>query len=491
MGNNLFDKLNFDYFKPLAGHNRNFYADLGLALRDTLEAQPGLQALRSEVYDVIQTQLDKYKGLLEQEEIEDESEGEVGRTYALTKEIAYRKIKKCGWIKEMDGELSNDRIVFIPDDSDVLITALQRIANPPGNRIGGYCKNIADILHELETRSVDMDRLEHPYQDYIRQAESCYRSIIQSVLQAKTDMTDRIKTVLMTEQGDAIWETIRDGYDKVLNGDIRLILVKEGLNYNRRLAIRESLERILDNPSLMDAIVMDKMTSEANEMSYHEASANVRDKMGRIMYALCDTFEQTVNDLCHQQSKYYQTAVKKANIYCFDIESSRTGVAKLLSHLKEMDDETYVEMMDSDPVARGLLCSPKYIMSTMDRLYSPKTRMEMQESTVDPIEEDEFQPLNLRKELSGRVRGPHWANRKVSDILKDRDAVSVAELSMSDRSDFVDLVAIIANAESTKAKYQIVFSTQPEDTYYIDGNAGGYMEMQGCTIPVFTIKRKG
>lgn len=482
---NIFDgRVHENFFKLLSCKNRIFYSDCVMYLHDyvskNIDGMP-----KPDVLDVISNCLATYGDAVKAEE-DDFDLGETKRAAVpLTKDMAFRKMRDCGWLVTEAAEDGRTVNVFFTQSAEEQILALRRMSTEKKHHLGGYARSIQDGLARAISPST-----KKPFQDALYGVWENARQFSQTIRAIRNSLSDEA-TKLLNVPGRDYDETLRrfNEYMKQgLEGDLYQLQIAEGVNAELVQSVQKDLDTINfrseDDEAevgLYRRLIDDIMDFYPDIEDEEEARDTLDDCLAAIRDAIGPAFEEKMKGIQRTQSLLLNNVMTKITMMCVEDNMVEKDVNSLALALGEMDDDTY-EVWDEYRTAGGRL-APLFqpcvgFFLDEDSLAKPRaarsTEVIEEVALAEPTEEICFGEDDLR-EINPRLSAKNL-NRWVSGLLDGRSSMRSEELKIESEEEFENLVSMAISADNALLEYEAVFDEEQSP-----------VRMGRFTVPKFSI----
>lgn len=491
------DKFNTDipenFFLLMTGKNRGFYARVITDILGALDNSETFNIERAEVKSIIQQNIlicnpqeedDKPGSLSDGEET---PAGAVTTTHGtpVTRDYAYMRIKKCGWIVEEAQDDSKECAVSLTSLARLQIGFLLNFSTSDEVYIGNFRNTLMEKFKALLDRSCT-----RPYMDAFQPILQCCEGINAAQTRIHDNIHRKNKEILQLMDRDKAIQAIHDDLDDLNGGEAQKLLISEGLLPDVQYRVAQCITRIRNDEEMLSWIAGD-LAKAKSYLSLEDAMVEVDSGLRKVEICLCVNFNKKVNELGGIKSLYLANIMSRVQLLTEDSAAFANTLTRFLGKIAAMDDKEFESLAKHDPVFRKAIASPGIGTDTSNGKYVPKARDDGPAYGVDPII-DEIPPESDVKKFRAR-RGYRYTNELVKRILDGRQSMSCTEFTVTTREDMNDLVAVILNSRNSESSYLIEFA-EPQiaasESEYDFGCPGPEYVFDGYSVPQFVIREK-
>lgn len=285
-----------DLFKPLASINSKIYSVSLFALYRYLVVE---QIEIGECTPTKAKQIIRNSLLENGQETLLKEEGDEVRTFDEPDDAAriYRRLKECGWLREMDGE-GYRKETFMPSVAASIISALENISQGPIAKLGSTCQGIYSAIRTVQSNPKNgLSNIEF--------AADCARRFYKELLSMAANCQEIAYTMREEHTGKKLFETFfEDFLKKILLEDYsKLNLTTHPYRY-RAVTISEIFD-IQQNRLVWQALVA-KHNQEYQTRTQQESEEKLKTELNDIVQIL-ENVDTTLKRIDH----YRRTMTKR------------------------------------------------------------------------------------------------------------------------------------------------------------------------------------
>lgn len=454
---NIFEKFENDkLFYPLSAPNKELYI-----------------ACAIKVYNVLKTSISQV--LLEDDVIKliDQVKEEIGFNSDTSSRDVYNYFISCGWW-ESDRTAKNEINCMLTEFAIIQIPNLIRLSENNKVSFGGYSDRIISDLKSILNGEL------YPFRNYLKQvyeyAERLQIAMNKIVLSTKKDIE---KILAQNTINDIIREfsVFLNNYN---TGCIYELESKENITSTKSKIIGELISDIYEDPQIFDNLVADYQNFSRDVITADEAAEEIEAMLNFISFRLCTGFKQTYNRILQRCDEYVRRANTKIKLMTNSSNAQIEKNAILLNYLLSLnedmirsDDIEEVQRAEKVNAVFGLM---NYSYIDGSSLRYPTNRKDNSETPnyIDDIF-DESGIIDLQAFYN--KYGISEMNRFAKKLLKDKECVDIGEVKLENDDDFHKICALVFGKMNVDADYIIEYGTSN-------------VEINGYSIPSFTLKRK-
>ncbi|BCL73707.1 hypothetical protein TUMSATVNIG1_56900 (plasmid) [Vibrio nigripulchritudo] len=411
--------INNDLFKPLASINNEIYSISLFALyRHLVVNQTEIgECTPAKAKQVIRNSL-----LEHGQEVTLREEDEEQCIFDDPDDIAriYRRLKECGWIREVDG-LGYRKETFMPSIAASIISALDNISQGPIAKLGSTCQGIYSAIRIVQ--STPQSALSN-----IEFAADCARRFYKELLSMAASCQEIAYTMREEQTGNKLFETFfEDFLKKILLEDYsKLNLTTHPYRY-RSVTIREIFDIQQNKPVWLTLV--DKHHQEYQTNSQQESEAKLRTELNDIVQIL-ENIDTTLKRIDH----YRRTMTKRTREA---MQYALTVAPELGEKLDGLIDA--VAKLPKDSFIPSNQLTELYIADS--RLYQPRTAQAPAEPTRVqkqlPKIEDIARSRAIEAYIKRRAPSPRRILHLIEKALGNKQRVTSDEIEVSNLDDLI------------------------------------------------------
>lgn len=415
----FWENINNDLFKPLASINSKIYSISLFALYRYLVVE---QTAIGECTPVKAKQVIRNSLLEHNQETHLQEEDEELRVYDEPDDAAriYRRLKECGWLREMDGE-GYRRETFMPSVAASIISALENISQGPIAKLGSTCQGIYSAIRTVQSNPQNgISNIEF--------AADCARRFYKELISMAANCQEIAYTMREEHTGKKLFETFfEDFLKKILLEDYsKLNLTTHPYRY-RAVTISEIFD-IQQNKLVWQALV-EKHHKEYQTDSQLDSEEQLNSELNDIVQIL-ENIDTTLKRIDH----YRRTMTKR----------TREAMQYALTVTPELGEKLDnliggVAKLPSDSTIPSNQLTEFFI--TDSRLYQPRALQAPAEPTLvqkqQPKIEDIARSRSVDAYIKRRAPSPRRILHLIEKALGNKQRITTDEIEVNNLDDLI------------------------------------------------------
>ena len=415
----FWENINNDLFKPLASINSKIYSISLFALYRYLVVE---QTEIGECTPIKAKQVIRNSLLENGQETHLQEEDEELRVYDEPDDAAriYRRLKECGWLREMDGE-GYRRETFMPSVAASIISALENISQGPIAKLGSTCQGIYSAIRTVQSNPQNgISNIEF--------AADCARRFYKELISMAANCQEIAYTMREEHTGKKLFETFfEDFLKKILLEDYsKLNLTTHPYRY-RAVTISEIFD-IQQNKQVWQALV-EKHNKEYQTNSQLESEEQLNSELNDIVQIL-ENIDTTLKRIDH----YRRTMTKR----------TREAMQYALTVAPELGEKldnliVGVAKLPSDSTIPSNQLTEYFI--TDSRLYQPRALQAPAEPTLvqkqQPKIEDIARSRSVDAYIKRRAPSPRRILHLIEKALGNKQRITTDEIEVNNLDDLI------------------------------------------------------
>ena len=380
----LFELVSPRLFRPLAGPNRAFYAELLLLLWEECRHTADYSISRAEA---VWRAEDYFAALakplaLDADGAGDEDEQPTRDPHTLAVGFLLR-LRRTGWLEEQPGSYEGEAsLAFVPEVTP-LLEALEEILNP---RVVTYTGKLYKAWQLLG--SIGQEK--SPYENVLREVDADLDALNRSLRALNASIGHYIDRLTRNRTPQEVLELFDQYEEKVVAAAYHRFKTSDNL-FNYRAYLEEELDDCEEN--YLPQLAFDYARVE--RCAPNEATPAVRALIQKQRDAL-EEMSLLMREIDASHIRYRKRAVQRAQFLLLSDRSSQGSVTALLRRYAE-DIRTPEQLFEPDdgPVAKRLHLYPAAVFGEKF-LYPPAAQRTAE--PLAPVRTEVFDPEQLKKE---------------------------------------------------------------------------------------------
>lgn len=464
---NIFNTVATDFFKPLAGKNREIFADCIEIIYDVYLHELSFGIEKEYVLNKL---IDYFSNQSDDLVFED---SQVAVNPRDKSNEVLRRLKECGWIEY---ETASDYTIHITliEQAAAMVEALHNIQNR--NEME-YEASIASIYSILKND----DLYAKPYRYILKEVYLRTKDLINELKKLNTGIKKYIDRITLDKEADEIIKMFFEYQNNI--GSKAFMRIHTSENASRfRGFILERLQQIKDNRSLMSLAVKEYKELEECDSDI-EAETAISEIISDVSNALEYTYSEIEHEITVKNDRYVQTAVARAKFKLTngnDITGKLSAILKTIADEINENDEPLNDYI-SDDVEKLFELLPQSVIdddSLAPVVISRNTVPPEEISVTDSGSEEERAEIRRKiKEKQADKFSRKNIGKYVSTLLSDKKSVLASEIPIHSRRDMLRIIYIGLYGRYGKSDYTV-------------SALDNEVAVNGCKFRDFKIERK-
>ena len=443
----LFELVSPRLFRPLAGPNRAFYAELLLLLWEECRHTADYSISRAEAVSRAE---DYFAALakplaLDADGAGDEDEQPTRDPHTLAVGFLLR-LRRTGWLEETPGSYEGEAsLAFVPEVAP-LLEALEEILNP---RVVTYTGKLYKAWQLLG----GIGQEKSPYENVLREVDSDLDALNRSLRALNASIGHYIDRLTRNRTPQEVLELFDQYEEKVVAAAYHRFKTSDNL-FNYRAYLEEELDDCEENQ--LPRLALDYARVE--RCAPNEAAPRVKALLQKQRDAL-EEMSLLMRQIDASHIRYRKRAVQRAQFLLLSDRSSQGSVTALLRRYAE-DIRTPEQLFEPDdgPVAKRLHLYPAAVFGEKF-LYPPAAQRTAE--PLAPVRTEAFDPEQLRREQQLLLDYARLAVTEENVALLARQAlaarpqVNASALAEEYPGDFARIIGLHTYSQSPHRDYDI------------------------------------
>ena len=380
----LFELVSPRLFRPLAGPNRAFYAELLLLLWEECRHTADYSISRAEA---VWRGEDYFAALAKPLTLDDDGAGDQEQQptrdpHTLAVGFLLR-LRRTGWLEEIPGSYESEaRLAFMPEITP-LLDALEEILNPRVVTYTGKLYKAWQLLQGVEEEK-------SPYENVLREVAVDLEALNKSLRALNASIGHYMDRLTRNRTPQEVLELFDQYEEKVVAAAYHRFKTSDNL-FNYRAYLEEGLDRCEEN--CLPRLALDYARVE--RCAPGEAAPRVRELIQQQRDAL-EEMSSLIREIDASHIRYRKRAVQRAQFLLLSDRSSQGSVTALLRrYAEEIRTPDQLFELDDGPVAKRLHLYPAAVFGEKF-LYPPAAARTAE--PLAPVQSGTLDPEQLRKE---------------------------------------------------------------------------------------------
>ena len=431
----LFELVSPRLFRPLAGPNRAFYAELLLLLWEECRRTADYSILRAEAVSRAE---DYFAALAKPLALDADDAGDEAEQPTRT-----------GWLEEQPGSYEEEpTLAFVPEIAP-LLEALEEILNP---RVVTYTGKLYKAWQLLRGAGEEKS----PYENVLREVASDLEALNRSLRALNASIGHYIDRLTRNRTPQEVLELFDQYEEKVVAAAYHRFKTSDNL-FNYRAYLEEGLDEC--ETKYLPQLALDYARVE--RCAPNEAAPAVRALIQRQRDAL-EEMSTLIRQIDQSHIRYRKRAVQRAQFLLLSDRSAQGSVTALLRrYAEEIRTPDQLFEPDEGPVAKRLRLFPAAVFGPKP-LYPPAAPRS--EAPLAPVRQAELDPRQLQKEQQLLLDYARMAVTEENVDLLAKQALAArpqaAASTLADEypNDFARIIGLHTYSQSPRRNYEITLT---------------------------------
>ena len=446
----LFELVSPRLFRPLAGPNRAFYAELLLLLWEECRHTADYSISRAEAVSRAE---DYFAALakplaLDADGAGDEDEQPTRDPHTLAVGFLLR-LRRTGWLEETPGSYEGEAsLAFVPEVAP-LLEALEEILNP---RVVTYTGKLYKAWQLLG----GIGQEKSPYENVLREVDSDLDALNRSLRALNASIGHYIDRLTRNRTPQEVLELFDQYEEKVVAAAYHRFKTSDNL-FNYRAYLEEELDDC--EAEHLPRLALDYARVE--RCAPGEAAPAVRALIQKLRDSL-EEMSTLMRQIDQSHIRYRKRAVQRAQFLLLSDRSSQGSVTALLRrYAEEIKTPDQLFAPDDGPVAKHLHLYPAAVFGAKP-LYPPAAPRS--ETPLAPVRQAGLDEEQLRKEQQLLLDYARMAVTEenvgllAKQALAARSAVAASTLAEEYPRDFARIIGLHTYSQSPRRAYDITLT---------------------------------
>ena len=465
----LFELVSPRLFRPLAGPNRAFYAELLLLLWEECRHTADYSISRAEAVSRAE---DYFAALakplaLDADGAGDEDEQPTRDPHTLAVGFLLR-LRRTGWLEEQPGSYESEpTLAFMPEVTP-LLDALEEILNPRVVTYTGKLYKAWQLLGSIGQEN-------SPYENVLREVAADLETLNNSLRALNASIGHYIDRLTYNRTPQEVLELFDQYEEKVVAAAYHRFKTSDNL-FNYRAYLEEQLDDCEANH--LPRLALDYARVE--RCAPGEAAPRVRALLQQQRDAL-EEMSTLMKQIDASHIRYRKRAVQRAQFLLLSDRSAQGSVTALLRrYAEEIRSPEQLFAPDDGPVAAHLHLYPAAVFGTKP-LYPPAAPRT--QAPLAPVCSDTLDPAQLQKEQQLLLDYARLAVTEenvallAQQALAARPQVNASTLAEEYPNDFTGIIGLHTYSQSPHREYDITLT-------------GNWVERGGFRFEDFILTRR-
>lgn len=468
----LFDVLNLEIFRPLAGRNRQLFSDLLLLIWDFCRTSTDYGIGKGEMIRLVEGFLEGAETELSELDLSELTEdGELLPTIDLHKKAmrCVAHLRHCGWLEDLEiGYEEENRTVICPQVVPIL-QAFHAIVHPQTVTYSGKLNKAYQLLAGMATEKA-------PYENILKEVSGAMDELNCALRNLNVSIGAFIDRMTQHKTPQQVLDLFEKYEEEVVVAAYQRFKTSDNL-FNYRETLLEGLDNCQD--IYLDALAADyRKVEQCDEGVAAGEVVSILDKIRNDLTLMGDL----IGEIDKNHIIYRQRAVQRAQFMLLTDGTTQGKINSLLRYYAQsVDTPTSLFDMDDSPLSRMWRIYPVQILG---RNYLKMPTINRKPTPIEPLYQpdlvDAEELRNAQQTLLAYARSAvtlENVNTYAQQVLKTWSAVRASSLAADREEDFIKIIALHTYSQSEQRNYELELRDQ-------------WIRVHGVRFQEFVVKRK-
>ena len=458
MNVNLFDRLNNNFFNPLASISKNrINSECIIGIYNLFEHELSYKISREAVRDTIAELLNNDYSYSEEPSLLSIND----RAGAII-----RDFKDSGWLTEEIDDVTYNKYIILTEEGIALAEFLSKLITPQKTEYSSYVFNIYNLLNNREQWKKD------PYSLALLPVYNDAKQLSNSLKKLSTSIRDIIESVVNEESFEDLTNNLMSYCSGSFIKEYSRLVREQNIRFFREQII-DMLERLYGDLDDYEMLLIGCYDNE-NFESDDDAKYHIYELFQKTKSFLTDDYNDIINDIQRKINIYLNLAVGRARFILNHDERSEKHVYDVVQMLlSQIESDT-----DFDSNDLFNLYTQEFIDT--NSLRYPNKKRAITEATVTEVpemtEEDIQKALEIQRKEAYNPYDKDLMKEYVLSVMRNKTEISAEEFPCENKKDVLSIISSAAYCREND------FILTPKEEY---------ISRNGFIIRDFTISRKG
>ncbi len=468
----LFDVLNMRLFKPLAGHNRQLYADLLMLIWDRCRTATDYGVSKGELIRMTEDFLEGAGNEIETlsvADLDEDEEQETGKDLHSQAVWCIAQLRKCGWVEDLETGYEEDVRTAIRPQVVSILQAFYSIVHPQTVTYSGKLNKAYQLLAGIAAEKA-------PYENILKEVASATEELNAALRNLNASIGSFIDQMTQHKTPQEVLDLFEKYEEEIVVAAYQRFKTSDNL-FNYRETLLERLDDCQDQ--YLEALAADYCKVE--QCKKEEAVGAIIRLVDRIKDDLV-LMGELIMEIDKNHITYRQRAVQRAQFMLLTDGTTQGRINSLLRYYAQtLEDTASLFDIDESPLSRMWHIYPVAVLGK-SFLKPPVTSRKP--TPIEPIGQpnavDEEELRTAQEALLAYARSAvtmENVNVYAQKVLQTKTAVRASSLADSVGDDFVKIIALHTYSRSENRNYEIELRDQ-------------WISMHGFRFQEFVVKRK-
>lgn len=468
----LFDTLNTQLFKPLAGRQQDIFSELLMLLWDHCHTSADYGMGKNEMIRLCEEFLEGAGfewGEQDPEEEAEENDPPSGRDLHSKAVWCVARLRSCGWLEDLEIGYEEDARTAICPQVVPILQAFHSILYPQTVTYSGKLNKAYQLLGGISTENA-------PYENILKEVASAMDELNSALRNLNASIGSFIDQMTQHKTPQEVLDLFEKYEEEIVVAAYQRFKTSDNL-FNYREALLEGLDRCQD--VYIDALAADYCKVERCDEA--EAVGAVLSIIDRVRDDLT-LMGELITEIDKNHILYRQRAVQRAQFMLLTDGTTQGRINSLLRYYAQtLEMPAALSEIDDSPLSRLWKIYPTKVLG---RAYLKPPVTSRKPTPIEPLKQpdalDEQELRNAQQALLVYARSAvtmENVNRYAQRVLKDQAAVRASSLAADAGDDFVKIIALHTYSRSDSRSYEIELQDN-------------WVSMHGFRFQEFVVKRR-
>ena len=468
----LFDALNPQLFKPLAGRYYWIFSELLMLLWDHCRTSTDYGMGKDEMIRLVEDYLEGLGldvGEFDSDEQVDENDPPPSRDLHSKAVWFVARLRSCGWVEDQEGGYEEIVRTAVCPQVVPILQAFYVIVHPQTVTYSGKLNKAYQLLTGIASESA-------PYENILKEVAGAMEELNSALRNLNVSIGSYIDEMTQHKTPQEILDLFEKYEEEIVVAAYQRFKTSDNL-FNYREALLEGLDNCQD--LYLDVLAADYCKVERCEEN--KAVGAVLCIIDRIRDDLTLTGE-LIAEIDKNHITYRQRAVQRAQFMLLTDGTTQGRINSILRYYAQtLETPASLFDVDESPLSRLWRIYPTEVLGK-SFLKPPVTSRKP--TPIEPLKQpdalDEQELRNAQQALLAYARSAvtmENVNTYAQQVLKTKTAVRASGLAMDAGDDFVKIIALHTYSRSDHRNYEIELQDH-------------WISMHGFRFQEFVIKRK-
>ncbi len=447
----LFELLNPNLFKPLAGRYKEIFADLLDLIWDRCRHSKDYSMEKDEMTELAEHY---FESLAVAMDLEDDDEGEwISDPAKITREPhaqalwSVNRLRLSGWLEDVDGGYGEALRTAIVAANVPILQAFNAILRPQTVTYSGKLFKAYQLFKTL-------GREKSPYENILKEVSASMDELNGALRNLNASIGTYIEQLTRNRTPQEVLELFDEYEEKIVIASYHRFKTSDNLFF-----YRSDLQNALDacEDSYLDELIQDYCKVEQVEAD--EALPAVRHLIQKVRDDL-EIMSELMEEIDKSHLNYRKRAVQRAQFMLLTDSSVQGTINELLKYYAQtITSAAELDEPDDGPVSKYWKLYPVGVMGR-DFLKTParaprKTEIEPLAAQEELSEQELLQAQHQLMAYAAAAVTQENVNSFAQKALGEKPALKVSELAEEQPDEFVKIIALHTYSESVSRGYNI------------------------------------